>query len=83
VVGGARAHHVCVVAFSRTDHTDDLQEITVPVLVVHGDDGQVVPYAHSAPRSAELLRNGTLETYAGFPHGMPTTEAETVSADLL
>ena len=54
-----------------------------PVLVLHGDDDQIVPYADSAPLSAELLQNGTLKTYAGFPHGMPTTQAETINADLL
>jgi non-heme chloroperoxidase len=83
MTGGAKAHHDGVVAFSQTDFTDDLRKITVPVLVMHGDDDQVVPYANSGPRSAELLRNGTLRTYAGFPHGMPTTEAETINADLL
>jgi non-heme chloroperoxidase len=55
----------------------------VPVLVMHGDDDQIVPYADSAPLSAQLLKNGTLKTYAGFPHGSPTTEAETINADLL
>ena len=55
----------------------------MPVLIVHGDDDQVVPYADAAPLSAQLLRNGTLKTYAGFPHGMPTTEAGTIHADLL
>ena len=83
MMGGAKAHHDGVVAFSQTDFTDDLRKITVPVLVMHGDDDQVVPYANSAPRSAELLRNATLKTYAGFPHGMPTTEAGTINADLL
>ncbi len=83
MTGGAKAHHDGVVAFSQTDFTDDLRRITVPVLVMHGDDDQVVPYANSAPRSAELLQNGTLKTYAGFPHGMPTTEAATINADLL
>jgi non-heme chloroperoxidase len=69
-------------ADSQTDSTEDLERITVPVLVVHGDD-QVVSYADSAPLSAELLQNGTLKTCAGFPHGMPTTQAETINADLL
>jgi non-heme chloroperoxidase len=57
--------------------------ISVPVLVMHGDDDQVVPYADSGPLTAKLLRNGTLKTYSGFPHGMPTTQAETINADLL
>ncbi|MGY1754867.1 alpha/beta fold hydrolase [Blastococcus sp. SYSU D01042] len=83
MMGGAKAHHDGVVAFSQTDFTDDLKKITVPVLVMHGDDDQVVPYADSAPLSAELLPNATLKTYAGFPHGMPTTQAKTINADLL
>src|SRR3954468_11478433 len=83
MMGGAKAHYDGVVAFSQTDFTEDLKKISVPVLVMHGDDDQVVPYADSAPLSAELVQNGTLKTYAGFPHGMPTTEAETINADLL
>jgi dienelactone hydrolase len=59
------------------------KKITVPVLVMHGDDDQIVPYADSGPLSAKLVQNGTLKTYSGFPHGMPTTEAETINADLL
>jgi non-heme chloroperoxidase len=83
MMGGAKAHYDGIKAFSETDFTEDLKQITVPVLVMHGDDDQVVPYADSAPLSAELLQNGTLKTYAGFPHGMPTTQAETLNADLL
>jgi len=83
MMGGAKAHYDGVVAFSQTDFTEDLKKITVPTLVMHGDDDQVVPYADSGPLSAELLQNGTLKTYAGFPHGMPTTEAATINADLL
>jgi len=83
MMGGIKAHYDGVVAFSQTDFTDDLKKITVPVLVMHGDDDQVVPYADSGPLSAELVQNGTLKTYAGFPHGMPTTEAATINADLL
>ena len=60
-----------------------LKKITVPVLVMHGDDDQIVPYADSAPLSAKLVKNGTLKTYHGFPHGMPTTQAETINPDLL
>jgi non-heme chloroperoxidase len=63
--------------------TEDLKKITVPVLVMHGDDDQIVPYADSASLSAKLLKNGMLKTYKGFPHGMPTTEAETINTDLL
>src|SRR6476661_8955608 len=83
MMGGAKAHYDGVVAFSQTDFTEDLKGIAVPVLVMHGDDDQIVPYADSAPLSAELVQNGTLKTYKGFPHGMPTTEAETINADLL
>jgi non-heme chloroperoxidase len=83
MMGGAKAHYDGIVAFSQTDFTEDLKKITVPVLVMHGDDDQIVPYADSAPLSAKLLKNGTLKTYKGFPHGMPTTEAKTINADLL
>jgi pimeloyl-ACP methyl ester carboxylesterase len=81
--GGAHAHYDGIVAFSQTDFTEDLKKITVPVLVMHGDDEQIVPYADSGPLSAQLLPNGTLKTYNGFPHGMPTTQAQTINADLL
>ena len=83
MMGGAKAHYDGIVAFSQTDFTEDLKKITVPVLVLHGDDDQIVPYADSAPLSAKLLRNGSLKTYKGFPHGMPTTEAETINRDIL
>jgi len=83
MMGGAKAHYDGIVAFSQTDFTDDLKRITSPVLVMHGDDDQIVPYPDSAPLSAKLLRNGTLKTYPRFPHGMPTTNAETINADLL
>ncbi|WP_322011142.1 alpha/beta hydrolase [Paraburkholderia sp. J12] len=83
MMGGAKAHYDGIVAFSQTDFTEDLKSISVPVLVMHGDDDQIVPYADSGPLSAKLLKNGTLKTYAGFPHGMPTSEAETINADLL
>jgi non-heme chloroperoxidase len=83
MMGGAKAHYDGVVAFSQTDFTEDLKRITLPVLVMHGDDDQIVPYANSAPLSAKLLKNGTLKTYKGFPHGMPTTQAETINADIL
>jgi len=83
MMGGAKAHYDGIVAFSQTDFTEDLKKINVPVLVMHGDDDQIVPYADSGPLSAKLLKKGTLKTYKGFPHGMPTTEAETINADLL
>jgi predicted dienelactone hydrolase len=81
--GHAKAHYDGIVAFSQTDFTEDLKKITVPVLVMHGDDDQIVPYADSAPLSAKLLKNSTLKTYKGFPHGMPRTETDTIDADLL
>jgi non-heme chloroperoxidase len=83
MMGGAKAHYDGIVAFSQTDFTDDLRKITVPVLVMHSEDDQIVPYADAGPLSAKLLKNGTLKTYKGFPHGMPTTEAATINADLL
>ncbi len=83
MMGGAKAHYDGIVAFSQTDFTDDLGHITVPVLVMHGDDDQIVPYADSAPRTVTLLKNGSLRTYPGYPHGMPTTHAGTVNPDLL
>jgi len=83
MIGSAKAHYEGIVAFSQTDFTDDLRKITVPVLVMHSDDDQIVPYANSGPLAAKLLPNATLKTYKGFPHGMPTTQAETINADLL
>ncbi len=83
MMGGAKAHYDGIAAFSETDFTEDLKKITVPVLVMHGDDDQIVPYADSAPLSAKLLENSTLKTYNGFPHGMPATHADTINADLL
>ena len=83
MMGGAKAHYDGIVAFSQTDFTEDLKGITVPVLVQHGEDDQIVPYADSGPLSAKLVKNGTLKSYPGFPHGMPTTEAPTINADLL
>lgn len=81
--GGAKAHYDGIVAFSQTDFTEDLKRITIPVLVIHGDDDQVVPYHDSGVLSAGLLKNGTLNTYKGAPHGIPTTHADRVNADLL
>jgi non-heme chloroperoxidase len=83
MMGGAKAHYDGIVAFSQTDFTEDLKKITVPVLVMHGDDDQIVPYDAAGPLSAKLLKNATMKTYKGFPHGMPTTEAATINADLL
>ncbi len=83
MMGGIKAHYDGIVAFSQTDFTPDLKSISVPTLVMHGDDDQIVPYADAGPLSAKLLKKGTLKTYKGFPHGMCTTEAETINADLL
>jgi non-heme chloroperoxidase len=83
MMGGAKAHYDCIKAFSETDFTEDLKAIGVPVLVMHGDDDQIVPYADSAPLSAKLLRNGTLKTYPGLPHGMCTTHPDIINPDLL
>jgi non-heme chloroperoxidase len=83
MMGGAKAHHEGIKAFSETDFTPDLKSINVPTLVMHGDDDQIVPIADSAPLSAKLLKNGTLKIYEKFPHGMCTTHADVVNADLL
>jgi non-heme chloroperoxidase len=83
MMGGAKAHYDCIKAFSETDFTEDLKAIEVPVLVMHGTDDQIVPYADSGPLSAKLLKNGTLKSYEGYPHGMATTHADVINADLL
>ena len=83
MMGGAKAHYDGIVAFSQTDFTEDLKKITIPVLVMHSEDDQIVPYVAAGPKSAKLLKNGTLITYKDFPHGMPTTHAEKINADLL
>jgi non-heme chloroperoxidase len=83
MMGGVKAQHDGIKAFSETDFTTDLNLITVPTLVMHGDDDQIVPIADSAPLSAKLLSNSTLRIYEGFPHGMCTTHADVVNPDLL
>ena len=83
MMGGAKAHYDGIKAFSETDFTEDLKNIDVPTLVVHGDDDQIVPIADSAFLSAKLLKNGSLKVYEKFPHGMCTTHAEIVNPDLL
>jgi len=83
MMGGAKAHYDGIVAFSQTDFTEDLKKITVPVLVMHSEDDQIVTYVASGPLTGKLLKNGTLKTYKDFPHGMITTQAETINADLL
>src|SRR6202522_633664 len=83
MIGGAKAHYDGIVAFSQTDFTEDLKKITIPVLVMHSEDDQIVPYVAAGPLSAKLLKKGSMKTYKNFPHGMPTTQAETINADLL
>ena len=83
MMGGAKAHYDGIVAFSQTDFSDDLKKIAAPVLVMHSEDDQIVPYVASGPKSAALLKHGTMKTYKDFPHGMPTTQAATINADLL
>jgi non-heme chloroperoxidase len=83
MMGGIKAHYDGIVAFSQTDFTPDLKKISVPTLVMHGDDDQIVPYADAGVLTAKIVKNATLKIYKGFPHGMPTTQAETINADLL
>ncbi|CAH1678490.1 Non-heme chloroperoxidase [Hyphomicrobiales bacterium] len=83
MAGGAKAHYDGIKAFSETDFTDDLKAVEVPTLVMHGDDDQIVPFADSAPLSAKLVKGATLKVYPGFPHGMCTTHADVINADLL
>ena len=82
MMGGAKAHYDGIKAFSETDFTEDLKSIAVPTLVLHGDDDQIVPVSDSAPLSAKLLKNSTLKIYDGLPHGMCTTHASIVNAEL-
>ena len=83
MLGGMKAHYDCIKAFSETDFTEDLKKIDIPMLVLHGDDDQIVPIAAAGPMSAKILKNATLKVYPGFPHGMPTTQADVINADLL
>jgi len=83
MIGGAKAHYDGIKAFSETDFTEDLKIITVPTLVMHGDDDQIVPIADSALLSAKLLQNATLKVYEKFPHGMCTTHADIINPDIL
>jgi non-heme chloroperoxidase len=83
MMGSAKAHYEGIKAFSETDQTDDLKAITVPTLVVQGDDDQVVPYAAASLLQAKLLKNATLKVYKGYPHGMLTTHADAINPDLL
>jgi len=83
MMGGAKAHYDCIKAFSETDFTADLQVIDVPVLILHGEDDQVVPLAASARLSVQLVQQGTLKTYPGLSHGMASTHPDLINADLL
>lgn len=83
MMGAIKAHYDCIKVFSETDFNEDLKSVEVPVLVMHGEDDQIVPFELTGARAVKLLKNGTLISYPGFPHGMPTTEAVTINADLL
>ena len=83
MMGGIKAQYDCIKAFSETDFTEDLKRIEVPTLVMHGEDDQIVPFADAGPLSAKLLKNSKSKFYPGFPHGMPTTHADQINADIL
>ncbi|WP_259070201.1 alpha/beta fold hydrolase [Mucilaginibacter sp. X4EP1] len=83
MMGGVKAHVEGIKAFSETDFTEDLKSVDIPILVLHGEDDQIVPFPISGAKAVKLVKNGTLISYPGFPHGMPTTEAATINKDLL
>jgi non-heme chloroperoxidase len=83
MMGGVKAHYDCIKAFSETDFTEDLKKIDVPVLLMHGDDDQIVPIHDAALKGIKLLQKGTLKVYPGLPHGMATTHADIINTDLL
>jgi len=83
MLGGIKAHYDCIKAFSETDFTEDLKKFDVPTLILHGDDDQIVPIAAAGLMSAKIVKNAVLKVYPGFPHGMPTTNADEINADLL
>lgn len=83
MMGAGKAHYDCIKAFSETDFTEDLKAVDVPVLVMHGEDDQIVPYQLTAVKAVKLLKKGKLISYPGFSHGMPSTEAATINPDLL
>jgi non-heme chloroperoxidase len=83
MMGAIKAHYDCIKVFSETDFTEDLKSVDIPVLVMHGEDDQIVPFELTGVKAAKLLKNGKLISYPGFPHGMPTTEAPTINADIL
>ena len=83
MMGGFKPHYDCIKAFSETDFTEDVKKFDVPTLILHGDDDQIVPIAAAGLMSAKIVKNATLKVYPGFPHGMPTTHADQINADLL
>jgi len=83
MMGGIKAQYDCIKAFSETDFTEDLKAINVPVLVMHGEDDQIVPFADAGALSVKLVKNGTLKSYPGYPHGMFVTHADVINPDLL
>ncbi len=83
MLGSVKGHYDCIKAFSETDFTEGLKKIDIPVLVMHGDDDQIVPIVAAGLLSAKILKNSTLKVYPGFPHGMPATNADQINADLL
>jgi non-heme chloroperoxidase len=83
MMGAATAHYQCVKVLSETEFYEDLKMIDIPVLVMHGEDDRICPFPTTGARSVKLLKHGTLKSYPGFPHGMPTTHADQINADLL
>ncbi len=83
MIGGAKAQYDCIKAFSETDFTEDLKAISQPVLMLHGDDDQIVPYRDAGPLSAKLLKDARLKIYPGYPHGMLTVHPDVLNKDIL
>src|SRR5271169_3956090 len=83
MMGGMKAGYDCIKAFSETDFTEDLKKFDMPTLILHGDDDQIVPIGAAALMSAKIVKHAKLKVYPGFPHGMPTTNADQINADLL
>ncbi len=83
MMGAVKAHYDCINVSSETDFTEDLEAVDIPVLVMNGEDDQIVPFELTAKKAVKLLKNGKLISYPGFPHGVPTTEAATINKDLL
>ncbi|MBT9371229.1 alpha/beta hydrolase [Rhizobium sp. CSW-27] len=83
MMGGAKAQYDCIKAFSETDFTEDLKALSIPVLLMHGEDDQIVPIENSAHKAIKLLKNGTLKTYPGLSHAPFATHPDLINADLL